>query len=74
MKSASTPITQTERITSMLNEKPFAMFFNASPRKDWNTAKALASAAEGAQEAGAETEVVNLFDFDFTGCTGGETI
>ena len=52
----------------MLNEKPFAMFFNASPRKDWNTAKALASAAEGAQEAGAETEVVNLFDFDFTGC------
>ncbi|MBR5007057.1 MAG: flavodoxin family protein [Clostridia bacterium] len=46
----------------------FAMFFNGSPRKGWNTAKALESAAEGAREAGAETEVVNLYDFPFAGC------
>ena len=50
------------------NNKPFAMFFNASPRKDWNTAKARASAAVGAREAGAETELVDLFDIQFTGC------
>ncbi len=45
-----------------------AMFFNASPRKNWNTAKMLESAAEGAREAGAETEIVNLYDFPFAGC------
>ena len=32
----------------MRNGKPFAMFFNASPRKGWNTAKMLEAAAEGA--------------------------
>ena len=26
------------------NNKPFAMFFNASPRKGWNTAKMLEAA------------------------------
>ena len=29
----------------MKNDKPFAMFFNASPRKGWNTAKMLEAAA-----------------------------
>ena len=52
----------------MKDGKPFAMFFNGSPRKGWNTAKMLESAAEGAREAGAETEVVNLYDFPFAGC------
>ena len=37
------------------NNKPFAMFFNASPRKGWNTAKMLEAAMAGAEEAGAET-------------------
>ena len=41
------------------NNKPFAMFFNASPRKGWNTAKMLEAAKAGAEEAGAETELVN---------------
>ena len=45
-----------------------AMFFNGSPRKNWNTAKMLEAAAEGAREAGAETEAVNLYDFPFAGC------
>ena len=35
------------------------MFFNASPRKGWNTAKMLEAAKAGAEEAGAETELVN---------------
>ena len=37
----------------MTNSKPFAMFFNASPRKGWNTAKMLEAAKAGAEEAGA---------------------
>ena len=45
-----------------------AMFFNGSPRKNWNTAKLLESAMEGARSAGAETELVNLYDIDFKGC------
>ena len=52
----------------MKDNKPFAMFFNASPRKGWNTAKMLEAASEGAREAGAETETVNLYDFPFAGC------
>ena len=28
----------------MKDNKPFAMFFNASPRKEWNTAKMLEAA------------------------------
>ena len=52
----------------MKDNRPFAMFFNGSPRKGWNTAKMLEAAAEGAREAGAETEVVNLYDFPFAGC------
>ena len=52
----------------MLNGKPFAMFFNASPRKGWNTHKMLDAARAGAEEAGAETELVNLYDIKFPGC------
>ena len=44
------------------------MFFNASPRKGWNTAKMLEAAKAGAEEAGAETELVNLYDIGFPGC------
>ena len=41
---------------------------NASPRKDWNTAKLMKSAQEGAESVGAETEYVDLYDLNFTGC------
>ena len=52
----------------MIDNKPFAMFFNASSRKGWNTHKMLEAAKAGAEEAGAETELVNLYDIKFPGC------
>lgn len=52
----------------MKDGKPFAMFFNASPRKGWNTARMLEEAKAGAEEAGALTEFVNLYDIAFPGC------
>lgn len=45
-----------------------AMFVNGSPRKQWNTAKMLENAMQGATEAGAECEMVHLYDIDFHGC------
>ena len=44
------------------------IFINASPRKTWNTAQLLKSAQKGAQDAGAETEYIDLYDLNFTGC------
>jgi len=52
----------------MINGKTFAMFFNASPRRNWNTHKMLEAARAGAEAAGAETELVNLYDIKFPGC------
>ena len=52
----------------MEEKKLRAMFFNGSPRKNKNTAMMLESAMRGAEEAGAETEMVNLYDIDFKGC------
>lgn len=37
-----------------------ALFINGSPRKQWNTAQLLQKAMEGAKDAGAEVEMVNL--------------
>ena len=45
-----------------------AVFVNGSPRKNKNTALALQSAMRGAEEAGAEVELVHLYDIDFKGC------
>ena len=45
-----------------------AVFINGSPRKNINTAKMLKKAIEGAQSVGAECELINLFDYEFTGC------
>lgn len=42
---------------------------NGSPRKKWNTATLLTHALEGAAKAGAQTELVHLYDVDFKGCT-----
>lgn len=47
-----------------------AIVLNASPRKNWNTAQILKSAAEGAKSAGSEVEYIDLYDLDFTGCRG----
>lgn len=47
-----------------------ALFVNGSPRKQWNTAQLLQKALEGAQEAGAEVGMVNLYDrnLNYKGC------
>ncbi|MHC4321843.1 MAG: flavodoxin family protein [Planctomycetota bacterium] len=42
--------------------------FNGSPRKTWNTAMLLEKALEGAASQGAETELIHLYDLNFTGC------
>ncbi len=41
---------------------------NASPRKNFNTAKLLKEAQKGAESSGAETEYFNLYDYNFLGC------
>lgn len=44
------------------------IIINASPRKNWNTAKILQAAQKGAESAGSETEYINLYDVSCTGC------
>lgn len=44
------------------------VILNASPRKNWNTAQLLKSAQRGAESVGAETEYIDLYDLNFTGC------
>lgn len=41
---------------------------NGSPRKNANTATLLRNALEGASSQGAETELINLYDFKYKGC------
>ncbi|MPW24364.1 flavodoxin family protein [Alkalibaculum sp. M08DMB] len=43
--------------------------YNASPRKDWNTANLLQSALRGAASIGADTELIHLYDLKYKGCT-----
>ena len=38
---------------------------NGSPRKNWNTHMLLENCINGAKEAGAETELLNLYDLNF---------
>ena len=45
-----------------------AVIVNGSPRKNWNTDKALKSAAEGLRSQGFETEEVRLYDIEYKGC------
>lgn len=45
------------------------MAFNGSPRKKkWNTITLLENALEGARSTGAGTELIQLYDLDFSGC------
>ena len=39
-----------------------ALFFNGSPRKNWTTVKMLDEAMKGAAEAGADVELIHLYD------------
>jgi multimeric flavodoxin WrbA len=45
------------------------MAVNGSPRKSWNTATLLEKALAGAASQGAATELIHLYDLQFTGCT-----
>ncbi len=47
-----------------------ALFINGSPRKNGNTAQLLKRAMDGAREAGAEAELMNLYDrsLNYKGC------
>jgi multimeric flavodoxin WrbA len=45
------------------------MAFNGSPRKaNWNTVTLLKKALEGAASVGAETELIQLYGLNFSGC------
>ena len=44
------------------------MAVNGSPRKTWNTATLLKKVLKGAASQGADTELVHLYDLNFTGC------
>ena len=45
------------------------MAFNGSPRmKGWNTVTLLEKALEGASSTGAKTELIQLYDLNFSGC------
>lgn len=44
------------------------IILNGSPRRNFNTAKLLKEAQKGAEAVGAETEFVNLYDYNFKGC------
>ena len=44
------------------------IFVNGSQRKNFNTAKLLKEAQKGAESIGAETEFVNLYDYNYKGC------
>lgn len=41
---------------------------NGSPRKNWNTARLLEKALEGARSQGASTELIHLYDLNYKGC------
>lgn len=45
-----------------------AIAINGSPRKGWNTEKLLKEALRGAASVGAETEIIQLYDLNYTGC------
>ena len=45
-----------------------AIAVNGSPRKTWNTATLLADALAGCRAAGAETEMIHLYDHVYQGC------
>ena len=44
------------------------VILNAGPRKNWNTAQLLEQAAKGAESAGYEVEMLDLYSLNFTGC------
>ena len=54
---------------SLRKDSMKAIAINGSPRKKWNTATLLESALSGCEAAGAETELVHLYDYAYQGCS-----
>jgi multimeric flavodoxin WrbA len=46
----------------------YIIAINGSPRKEWNTATMLKRALEGALSQKAKTELIHLYDLNYTGC------
>ncbi len=46
-----------------------AIAVNGSPRRNQNTATLLEKALDGAKSTGAQTELIHLYDLQFSGCT-----
>ncbi len=46
------------------------MAINGSARKNGNSATMLKHAIRGGQDAGAETQLINLYELNYRGCTG----
>ena len=44
------------------------ILINGSPRKNMNTAKLIESSKNGAENEGAETEIIHLYDYCYKGC------
>ena len=44
------------------------IILNASPRKNWNTAKMLKEAQKGAESVGADVEYIDLINLNYKGC------
>ena len=56
-------------MSGLVLQRPLkALAVNGGPRKGWNTATLLQQALDGAASAGAETELIHLYDLDFKGC------
>lgn len=53
----------------MENRTLRALLINGSPRKNGNTARLLAGVAEGAASEGVQTEIADLYDLHYCGCT-----
>lgn len=45
-----------------------AILLNGGPRKGWNTHKLLMEAERGLKEKGVETDIIHLFDLQYTDC------
>ena len=46
----------------------FVLGLNGSPRKNWNSDRLLQEALAGAEELGAKTEKLDLYDLSYSGC------
>ncbi len=51
-----------------VSDQMYVIGINGSPRKRCNTGTLIEHALQGARSKGAETECINLYDFEYKGC------